>query len=916
MADMQEHLKRAKEAGLARISKGRDLLQKIHAQAADRWKIMKPARQKAVPKADGWQQSPFGRFPLRRPPLAKHALLIGLIAAMILLVSLVTMAEKDGVSAHLVINEVMASNGSVIADEDGDYSDWIELYYGGSKPVDLTGFYLSDDERHLMMWEMPEVEIQPGETLLIWASGKNRRDPSGELHTNFRISARGEPVVLTAPDGVQIIDQAPAAAMSRDLSWGRKTDGGDDWVYFDTPTPGASNEGGTIYRRTLAPPAFSHAGGFYRESFALVLETDEPGAVIYFTLDGSEPDPENLDGATFRVMQHYPDGDFITLETRTHRYEQPLAIAPPEECLVSSQQPDICLLADINPRFDATPRVIPTEIYRGQVVRAMAVTPEGQHSPVVTHSYFIDPAGWNRYTLPVVSIVTDQAHLFDFDTGIYVAGRIFTDWQAQHPETLPDGDTPANYNQRGEAWEKPAHLTFHEADGTLGFDLDLGIRTHGGWGRSYPLKSLRLYPRYDYDAQNRIRYPLFEDHPVTEFNRLILRNAGNDLYRTMMRDPLMQKLVDHLSFDTQAYRPVVHFINGEYWGIINLRERFDADYVESHYGVAEADVVMLSENAYVDEGNAGDRVHFLVLRNLIRNGDMTDDDIIAQVQTRMDTDNFLEYNVSQIYFRNTDWPIHNVRVWRKRTAAYEPDAPHGHDGRWRWMLYDTDHGFGFAGGLEAYTHNTLAHATGIDGQTDWTNPEWATVMLRKLLENNDFRIRFINTFADQLNTAFHPDRVKREIAAMEAVLKPELAEHRLRWGYGGVGHDVLRTFAEERPQHVREHLMEYFGLEGLTELTLNLKPDRGTVRVNRIDLADETPGFGDGIQINAATISWRGTYFTGVPVILTAIPAEGYRFTGWDGLAAADTVEQLDAHTIRLTLNDPAVTLAPRFATQ
>ena len=834
-----------------------------------------------------------------------RALLILLSLAAVLIISVVVLAERDGVTAHLRINEIMASNGSTIADEDGDYSDWIELHYGGSKPVDLTGFYLSDDQRHLTMWKLPEVTIHPGETLLIWASGKDRRDTEeGELHTNFRINAGGEPVVLTAPDGIQIIDLAPPMAMSRDQSWGRKTDGGEPWVLFQGPTPNGPNEEGELYPWILEPPVFSQEGGFYTEAFDLTLElaADHPDALIYYTLDGSDPDPENLSGTTFRIMQHYPEGELLPLETRTQTYEAPIAIGPLPGCATLSknnsreglpalfQQSSICQLADINPRFDPVPRTIPTDIFRGQVVRAMAATPEGYRSPVVTHSYFVDPAGWNRHSLPVVSIVTDPAHLFDFHNGIYVAGSAYTSWQKQHPEAFPTGDSPANYTQRGIDWERPVHLTFHEADGTPGFDLNLGLRLHGGWGRSYPLKSLRLYPRYDYDDQNRIRYPLFPGltvrsdarQPLEEFNRIILRNAGNDLYRTLMRDPLMQRLVEHLSFDTQAYRPVVHYLNGEYWGIINLRERFDADYVVSHYGVTEEEVVMLSENAVVDEGTAGDRVHFLALRNFIRNEDMSDPENFAHVQTLMDTDNFLEYNLSQIYFRNTDWPIHNVRIWRKRTEAYQPDAPLGHDGRWRWMLYDTDHGFGFAGGLEAYTHNTLTHATGAEGQTDWTNPEWSTVMLQKLLENETFRNQFINTFADQLNTAFHPDRVKAEIAAMEGVLKPELAEHRLRWGYGGVGYDVLRTFAEKRPEYVRQHLMDYFGLVWMEEIAIKLDPEKGIVRVNSLDLTPGTPGFLEGLE--PGTFIWSGTYFPEIPIHLDAVPAEGYRFTGWGSL--------------------------------
>ena len=868
-------------------------------------------------------------------------LLIALGLTALLLVSLVLLTERDGVQGHLFINEVMASNGSVLRDEDGDYADWIELYYTGRQPLDLTGFYLSDDPLHLMKWEFPQGEMQPGEYLLIWASGKDQVSQLGQLHTNFRIGASGETLTLTAPDGVRIIDQAPAAAMPRDVSWGRRTDGGEDWQLFQESTPGSSNKAGVPYMTTLAPPVFSHQGGFYEAAFQLNLSPPQPGVKLYYTLDGSAPDPENTGGSTFQVRQEYPFGETLTLVTRTHLYsekgihirnahentsqetgeitggktseilretpvDQPKAAISSGEGLPAE---GVCL-AGINTQFIPQPRPVPEEHFTGQVVRAVAVTEDGRRSPVVTHTYWVDPTGWERYSLPVVSVVTDPAHLFDVNRGIYVAGSHYETWQEERPEAAPDGDTPANYTQRGHEWEKPAHVAFYETDGTLGFAQDMGIRIHGGWGRSYPQKPLRLYPRHDYHENNRIVYPVFPgltaqgdaNRFITDFNRLLLRNAGNDFYRTYLRDPYMQRLVAHLNLDTQAYRPVVHFVNGEYWGIINLRERFDANFIESHYGVVEEDVVILGDGAQVDEGRAGDRVAFLALRQFIRNEDMTRDANMAHVAARMDLENFRDYYISQIFFRNTDWPLHNVRIWRKRTepigasdgevaeanqvdGADQGHLPVGHDGRWRWMLYDTDHGFGFAGGLQAYTHNTLAYAMGLEGHEEWSNPEWSTVMFRKLLENEGFRQDFINTFAHHLNTTFHPRRTLEMLAEMQAVIMPEMAEHRQRWGFGGVGYNVMETFARQRPNYVRQHVMETFELPGLTRVTVVL-PEEGHITLGGHPLTRETPGVMAGTMgspaVNASIASsdgtaekgaliWQGTYFQGVPLELAVV---------------------------------------------
>jgi hypothetical protein len=194
-----------------------------------------------------------------------------------------------------------------------------------------------------------------------------------------------------------------------------------------------------------------------------------------------------------------------------------------------------------------------------------------------------------RYHLPVVSIATDSLHLFDYDTGIFVPGSITI---MGGPEDDKKKDEPhlfGNYVQRGVEWERPASFELFETSGERALAQDIGIRVHGGRSRSLPLKSLRLYARSEY-GENRFYYPVFPDLPYREYNRLILRNSGQDFFSrsTMFRDGFMQTLVRDLNLDTQAYRPSVVFINGEYWGIMNIRERYDEDYLARTWGVDPA----------------------------------------------------------------------------------------------------------------------------------------------------------------------------------------------------------------------------------------------------------------------------------------------------------------------------------------
>lgn len=221
----------------------------------------------------------------------------------------------------VVINELLASNGNIIADEDGEFGDWIELFNRGSTPIELNGIGLSDNPQQPFRWVLPDLTLEPGEFLLVWATGKDRNDPNGPLHTNFSISSQGETLLLTHPvDG--LLDEIETGQGVRDISLGRKPDGGYEWFLFDQPTPGGPNIH-PGYLEILAPPLFSHIGGFYTEAFELDISSDDADVTIYFTLDGSEPHPDNLTGFSYNYKQNYaqqpshPFGELLTTTFET-----------------------------------------------------------------------------------------------------------------------------------------------------------------------------------------------------------------------------------------------------------------------------------------------------------------------------------------------------------------------------------------------------------------------------------------------------------------------------------------------------------------------------------------------------------------------------------------------------------------------
>ena len=194
----------------------------------------------------------------------------------VLLTILILAASAATASGALVINEIMSSNATTTADGSGEYADWIELYNAGVDTIALVGYGLSDDYLEPFRWRFPSVSLGPGRYLLVWASGKDSIDVGGALHTDFRIKAEGEEILLTHPDGPRIEELHPVS-IATDVSYGRLPDGGDEWYFFDTPSPGASNTS-PPHLLDLAAPAFSHAAGFHSAPFDLVMTAADTAA--------------------------------------------------------------------------------------------------------------------------------------------------------------------------------------------------------------------------------------------------------------------------------------------------------------------------------------------------------------------------------------------------------------------------------------------------------------------------------------------------------------------------------------------------------------------------------------------------------------------------------------------------------------
>jgi hypothetical protein len=494
------------------------------------------------------------------------------------------------------------------------------------------------------------------------------------------------------------------------------------------------------------------------------------------------------------------------------------------------------------------------------VIRARAFQENYLPSNVITQTYFINEST----TLPLVSVSTNPENLWDDEIGIYVAGTNGISGYCS--------SEPKNWNQ---AWERKINLELYENSGEQAFNIEAGMQIGGGCTRKYPQKTLAIYVRSEYGT-SKIEYPIFSDKNISTFNNILLRNNGQDWWRGMFRDGLMHTIVKNkMDIDWQAYRPSVLFLNGEYWGIHGIREKHNEHYLENNYGIDPDAIDILSGNANIKQGSSSMYTNMI---SYIENHDMANNTYYAWVETQMDINEYQNYIIAEIYFANIDWPGGNIKYWRQQGEGH----------KWRWILFDTDLGFG-AHEMGQYNSNSLENATSPE-KTYYANSTWSTFLLRSLLKNDGFRNQFVQRFATHMNFTFDPSRVLGIIDSLKANIEAEMPRHIQKWSEstsfnnGWAYHvDVMKEFATLRPEYAIDHLINKFGLSGTAQLHIsNNDSTMGSVYVQDIDICKENV---------------EGIFFKDIPLECTAVANPGYKFIGWQGLV------QSDSASIKIVLN-------------
>lgn len=423
---------------------------------------------------------------------------------------------------------------------------------------------------------------------------------------------------------------------------------------------------------------FSAKSGFYPAEFLLTI-TSESGAEIHYTLDGSTPDADSpLYDGPIRIADRSAEPNRLSAYTNISPETGQSKVYPPEE-----------------------------PVDKATVVRASAVDEQGGLHPAVTNTYFIgyDEKASFYSDMKIMSLVTDEQNLFDEETGIYVLGKTHTDWKNsdEYDAGTPEYSMPANYTQKGKEWEREACLEIFE-NGQSAIAQNVGIRIHGGATRSYPQKSLNIYARAEYGAP-KMDYDLFSGavlsessgEAITEYDSFMLRNGGNDAQFARFRDRLNQTLVSDRKFLTQGMEPCILFINGEFWGQYDITERIDTDYIKAHCGVSKKDICIIKKEQ-LDAGPETAFDEWQALREKIAASDFSDPAVYDEICSSIDMQSFMDYVCAELYFNNDNWGRSNMAMWK--STAVDPENPYA-DGKWRFIMYDTDYSAGIYGEANA-----------------------------------------------------------------------------------------------------------------------------------------------------------------------------------------------------------------------
>jgi hypothetical protein len=441
------------------------------------------------------------------------------------------------------------------------------------------------------------------------------------------------------------------------------------------------------------------------------------------------------------------------------------------------------------------------------------------------------------FTLPIISLTIDSVDL-------YGGNGIFDNWWTD--------------------WKKPCVVEYFDANGIKKFETRASVKPDGGAGgsRSNPQHSVTIEPAHSlYGEGVPVHYPIIPQKPyIEDYYALYIRNGSNFWNAYPQRDATLCRIMAKTNVNSQAYTPANVFLNGQYFGVYEVREKANEGYFKNNYNNDMDSLDLLSVSYFYGAGVIrivkGSDTSFYSMRDYITTADAASPTYFNESNKKLDLYNFTDYIAGENWYANADWIYNNMKMARMRTT----------DNKWRFYLQDLEWGLG---GWTDYNTNMF----------DWfrnnqqPNPFWQ--IYDALVQNTEFKNYFVNRYADLMNFTFQSNKYTPIIDSMYNELLPDMPRHFQLWTgdvAGGMANfaywrDVHIAQFNNRNAVVRDQMVTEFNLVKKVNVSLDVFPaGAGYIKIS---------------TIVPETLPWTGVYFDGVPVKITAIANPGYTFQNW-----------------------------------
>lgn len=637
-------------------------------------------------------------------------------------------------NAQVVISEILASNKNSLQDQYGENADWIELHNTSFNTINLHNWSITDDVSQPSKWRFPSVSLAPNAYMIIFASDKNIKETTNYLHTNFKLSASGEYLALYNNFGVLVSGILPSfPEQYEDVSYGL-IDG--EYNYLNTPTPKAPNST-ELY---VKPPSFSVQRGLFSSPFQLSLATTTSGASIKYTTDGSAPDVSN--GTA---------------------YNGPITIA--STAIIRAA----CLLNNNLSASATSTYIFPEHVL--QQPEVLTLYPNTWGAGVVA-DYGMDPEICNDLNsknnilksfeqLPIVSLVSKPSHFFSDE----------------------DNETTGGiYVYTTKRWERPASFEIFGSNYADNLQINCGVRLQGGQSRlpnNSPKHSFRLVFKPEY-GPTKLKYPLFPAKPTaaSEFNTIHIKAGYNNTWyhsnatqrksAQYIRDVWAKNTLRKMGHISVHTRYAHLFINGLYWGLFNLSERIDDDFMETYFGGDELNYDVIKDYTEIVDGNldawnamkraiqAGVESNTDYFKLLGKNADGTNN---FAYPVYIEPENFIDYIILNFYGANQDWDEHNWAAGRDRIDERKGFC---------FFAWDTERI------LENVNTNIVSK----------NSSGYVTEFFQNMMKNQEFKMLFADRLHKHLrnNGCLTPDSVIADWERFANEIQPAVFAESARWG--------------------------------------------------------------------------------------------------------------------------------------